>query len=369
MSSRKVSFLTGTRADYGKLKPLMEICSNSCLFDVEIVATGIHMLTEYGSTITHIEKDALAPIYSFYNQRFQDFPDAVIAKTITGLTDYLCERRPHLLVIHGDRIEPLGAAIAAGLSGITVAHVEGGELSGTIDDSFRHAITKLSHLHFCSNEKSKVVLNRLGEDPEKCFVIGSPECDVILRNNLPKWREVQARYGLTALKEKSFGLICMHPVATGEEDNYASMKNVLRAAKESRKPFILLPPNNDIGCSEIRRAIDDVGVPESWKVLPSFRFEYYLSIIKHCALLVGNSSSVVREGPIFGTACLLVGERQRGRLVAVNPMRVGVAELTSELISSLWGSSFETQLDFGEGMASERFLDAVTFSREKSFRL
>jgi len=151
-------FLTGTRADFGKLKSLISILTNSGDFHVSIFVTGMHMLRKYGFTANEVSKAGYKNIYQFINQKPGDSMDVVLAKTITGLSDYVKETQPNMIVVHGDRVEAMAGAIVGSLNNILVSHIEGGEVSGTIDELSRHAVSKWAHLHFVANTEAQLRL-------------------------------------------------------------------------------------------------------------------------------------------------------------------------------------------------------------------
>ena len=161
---KKVLFLTGTRADYGKLKSLMNIIEKSTSFQCSIFATGMHTLSRYGNTVNEIYKNGFQDIHTYMNQIKGDGMDIILANTIHGLSRYVHENRPDLIVVHGDRVETLAGAIVGTLNNILVAHIEGGELSGTVDELIRHSVSKLAHIHFVANAKAADRLKQLGED-------------------------------------------------------------------------------------------------------------------------------------------------------------------------------------------------------------
>ena len=179
---KKITFLTGTRADFGKLKPLIStIAEDADRYSYEIIATGMHLLKKYGNTIGEIRKAGFDNIVPMFNQEglATDRMDTVLANTISPLSHYFSENKPDLFVIHGDRVESLAGAISGALNNIRVAHIEGGEISGTIDESIRHAVSKLVPLHFVSNDAARARLIQMGEDRTSIFQIGSPEVDVM----------------------------------------------------------------------------------------------------------------------------------------------------------------------------------------------
>lgn len=166
MKNKKLVFLTGTRADYGKIKSLIQEVEDLDGFEPYIFATGMHMLAKYGSTYKEILKDGYQNIYTYINQSGKESMDIILSNTILGFGNYIAELKPDAIVVHGDRLEALAGAIVGAFNNIKVFHIEGGEVSGTIDESIRHAITKFAHYHLVSNEKAKRRIMQLGEAEE-----------------------------------------------------------------------------------------------------------------------------------------------------------------------------------------------------------
>ncbi|MEZ5867492.1 MAG: UDP-N-acetylglucosamine 2-epimerase [Defluviimonas denitrificans] len=174
--TRSLLFVTGTRADFGKIEPLA-IAARDAGYGVGFFVTGMHMLDRYGLTKNEVHRVEGVRVHEFLNQRAGDPQDIVLAKTVTGFSDYVAEHRPDLVVVHGDRVEALATALVAATNYIRSAHIEGGEVSGTIDEVFRHCNTKLASHHFVSSEAAADRVRTLGEPSERIHVIGSPELD------------------------------------------------------------------------------------------------------------------------------------------------------------------------------------------------
>ena len=178
---KTITFITGTRADYGKIKSLILELQKKKKFKTNLLITGMHNIRRHGHTRDEIEKDKLQNCYRFYNQSKNAGMDIILANTIKGINKFLSNNNTDLLVVHGDRVESLAGAITGCLNNIKVAHIEGGEISGTIDEIIRHSISKLSHLHFVTNKTAKQRLLQMGEKSNNIFVIGSPDVDIILK--------------------------------------------------------------------------------------------------------------------------------------------------------------------------------------------
>ncbi len=211
---KKILILTSTRADYGKLKSIIVSLQKIKKFKTHVLVTGMHNLKFYGHTYIEIIKDKIKNTHFIKNQNYGEKPIKIFENTIKTSRKLIDKIKPELILVHGDRIEPLALAVVANLKNIKLGHFEGGEVSGTLDESIRHSITKLSHLHFVTNQKAKKRIIQLGEDSKNIFIIGSPDVDLILNKNLPEIDLVKKKY---QLPYKNFALAIMHPVSTDNE--------------------------------------------------------------------------------------------------------------------------------------------------------
>jgi UDP-N-acetylglucosamine 2-epimerase (hydrolysing) len=311
--SRKVTVLTGTRADFGKQKSLMLALQEHPDYELEVFVTGMHMLRQYGATVEEIRKSGIRGLYRYSNQIPGEPMDLALSNTVAGLARHVHEQPPDLIVVHGDRIEALAGAIVGSFRNIRTAHIEGGEVSGTIDGSIRHAITKLVHVHFAANASAQRRLHQLGEEDERIFVVGSPEVDVMLSDRLPSLEEVRDYY---ELPDVPLGIVAYHPVTTELGRLRQQAEELVAALLETDGHFVVVDPNNDEGTTDIAVALEKLSGNERFHRFPSLRFEYYLTLLKNADVLVGNSSSGVREAPVFGTPSVNVGSRQQGRAMS-----------------------------------------------------
>ncbi|MDQ6763475.1 MAG: UDP-N-acetylglucosamine 2-epimerase [Bacteroidota bacterium] len=354
---KKIIFLTGTRADFGKLKSLIEITLKSNLFEVFIFATGMHMSKKYGNTVEEIEKCGYKNIYKYINHTSESSMDQTLAKTIEGLSNFSRETNPDLIIIHGDRVEALAGAIVGSLNNILVAHIEGGEVSGTIDELIRHAVSKLSHVHFVSNKGAKKRLIQMGEMAENIFVIGSPDVDVMLSDTLPSIQKVRERYEIPF---EDFGLILFHPVTTeiGQMSTYA--KQFVDAIIETESNYIVIYPNNDLGSNLILAEYERFNNRANFKIYPSVRFEYFLVMLRHSKFLVGNSSAGIREAPYYGLPAVNIGTRQQNRSLHDDIINCGytTSEIT-EAIKLAQKATFPRASLFGNGKSDELFSEVI----------
>lgn len=363
MDKKKIVFVTGTRADFGKLKPLIQKVEESNYLDAYIFVTGMHMLPRYGTTVHEILKYEFNNVYLYNNLTGTGRMDTTLANTIYGLSCYIDEIEPDLIIVHGDRGEALAGAIVGSFNNIRVGHIEGGEISGTIDGLIRHSITKLSHVHFVTNEKAKNRLLKMGEASNSIFEIGSPEVDFMLSNRLPRLKKVKKIYDIDFRK---YGILIYHPV-TFERNVFAkNTKEVLSAIVESKLNYIVILPNNDDKNGKVDIEYEKLRHLSNCRVFPSIRFEYFITLLKHSQFIIGNSSSGVREAPTFGVPTINIGSRQSGRNKSESIFNVGEnkSEITTIIASILKKKKyFKSTINFGKGKSVEQFMNIL---KEKS---
>lgn len=369
---KRIVFLSGTRADFGKLKSLIDIMNRDKNFEVHIFATGMHMQSRYGGTVNEIEKCGYANIYKYINHLAEISMDLVLAKTIEGLSGFCQEIEPDLIIIHGDRVEALAGAIVGSLNNILVAHIEGGEVSGTIDELIRHAVSKMSHTHFVANEAAKKRLIQMGEEEESIYVIGSPDVDLMLSESLPTLDSVKEYYEIGF---DEYAILLFHPVTTEvallEDYTHA----LIDAVMQSGLNYVVIYPNNDLGSQHILRAYERIMDLPNLRFFPSIRFEAFLTLLKNAKFILGNSSSGIREAPYYGVPSINVGSRQHNR--ALHDEIINTDYRTESILQAihravelkprrveLFGDGKSDQL-FKEILNSESFWNT---SKQKHFR-
>lgn len=353
---KRIVFLTGTRADFGKIKPLIQILQNSSEFEPFIFVTGMHLQKEYGYTILEIEKCNFKNIASFENYTQEATMDLTLAKTIEGFSTYIKSINPHLIVVHGDRVEAMAGAITGSLNNTLVAHIEGGELSGTIDELIRHSVSKLCHIHFVANENARNRLIQMGELPTTIFKIGSPEVDSMFSSNLPTLPEVKSYYEIPF---KKYAIVMFHPITTEIDCITKYIENLKEALLLSRKNYVVIYPNNDLGSSKIIEVINTLKGNPNFRVLPSLRFEYFLTLLKNAEFIIGNSSSGVREAPYFNIKTVNIGTRQQNRTHSSSIINCDYTQQAiNEAINCLENIKIqEHNYEFGNGNSAEKFLN------------
>lgn len=350
---QKIVFLTGTRADFGKLKSLMNRLQGDHSFELHIFVTGMHMLNKYGYTCEEVEKANFRNIHKFINQNASDSMDHILSKTISGLSDYVKEIKPNLIIVHGDRVEALAGAAVGALSNILVGHIEGGEVSGTVDELIRHAVSKLSHIHFVANDKAKRRLVQLGEVGNTIHIIGSPDVDVMNSNALPSIEEVKRYYGFDFMK---YSVLLFHPVTTEHGDLKHQASTVVDQVIESGLNYVVIYPNNDLGTDIILSEYGKFAGLGRIRIYPSMRFEYFLTLLKNSRFIIGNSSAGVREAPHFGVPAINLGTRQHNRVQCNGVLNVEIEGVKiKQAIENIEAKPRHAYKLFGNGGSDERF--------------
>lgn len=369
--SRSLLFVTGTRADFGKLEPLA-IAARDAGFTITFFVTGMHMLESYGMTKIEVNRLPGVSVHEYVNQQEGDPQDLALAKTITGFSEYVSRTKPDLIILHGDRVEALAGALVAATNYIRSAHIEGGEVSGTIDEIFRHCNSKLAYCHFVSSEPAAQRVRTLGEPPELIFTIGSPELDFHAKPSGVSIDEVLSHYDIPFA---DYGICVFHPVTSESASMAAQAKSLYGALQQSPHHFVLILPNNDPGSSEIIDVINRMP-PQRFRVIPSMRFSYFSELMKNANAMIGNSSAGVREAPFLGIPSLDIGSRQTDRSIApsVSSCDAMNTDAINQFLTEQWGRKHPPHKGYGEGQAAQKFVEALsdeTFwqhSMQKRFR-
>jgi len=358
---RRIVFLTGTRADFGKLKPLMLATQQCPDTEVHVFATGMHMNPKYGRTVEEVQKCGFRNVFMYHNHFDYYAMDMILAKTIEGFSYFVKDLRPDLIVLHGDRVETLAGAIVGALNNVVTAHVEGGECSGTIDDSLRHAVSKLCHLHFVSNHAARDRLMRMGEPAERIFEIGSPDVDVMVGGQLPTLDQVKAHYEIPF---DEYGVLLFHPVTTELDTLARQARELIDAVIASNRQYVVVYPNNDHGTDLIFAEYARLEDNPRFRMFPSVRFESFLVLLRESQFIIGNSSAGLMEAPYFGVPAINVGTRQQQRARGS-----GVLDCPADRTALLSAIARCSQLEvtpvhpFGDGRSAERFIAVLQDER------
>lgn len=369
--TRHLLFLTGTRADFGKLEPLAAAARDAG-HRVTFFVTGMHMMERYGLTRNEVCRMPGVFVHEFVNQQEGDPQDQILASTVTGFSAFVRQARPDLVILHGDRIEALAGALVAATNYIRSAHVEGGEVSGTIDEVFRHCNTKLCTYHFVSSEGAARRVRALGEPEQTIHVIGSPELDFHARPSGVTLQEVRNHY---AIPFADYGIVTFHPVTSEQDTIGQQAADLFGALEASGRSFVAIAPNNDPGSTAIFEVLEKLP-QDRFRLLPSMRFAHFSELMKNAACMVGNSSAGVREAPFLGLPSLDIGTRQSNRTDAPSVIACEAQDrdVILDFLENRWGHRSTPHEGFGQGTAAERFVQVLakpefwTLCLQKAFR-
>jgi UDP-hydrolysing UDP-N-acetyl-D-glucosamine 2-epimerase len=367
VNKRKICVFTGTRAEYGLLKPLMEKIKQDNELELQIVASGMHLSPEFGLTYKEIEKDGFK-IDKKIEMLLSSDTDVGVAKSIglgvIGFADTLEELRPDITVILGDRFEALAFAIASYTLRIPIGHLYGGEATfGSIDEGIRHSITKLSYLHFTSTQEYRKRVIQLGESPDRVFNVGALGIDNIKSMKLLEKSEVEKALG-KSFKKRNL-LITFHPTTLEKNSAEKQFRELLKALDELDDTLLIFTKSNaDMEGRLINKLIDEYHIknPEKTVVFTSMGQLLYLSTMKYVDAVVGNSSSGIIEAPSFKIGTINVGDRQKGRIKAQSIIDCEpIYEQIKNALKMLYSEEFQEKLKnvknpYGDGEASTRIL-------------
>ncbi|MFE3846700.1 UDP-N-acetylglucosamine 2-epimerase [Flavobacterium sp. LB3P45] len=355
---KKILFLTGTRADFGKIKSLISVLDIHQDFEVFVFVTGMHLQKEYGFTLLEIERCNFKNVHTFENYTHESTMDLTLAKTIEGLSSYCKKVSPDLIIVHGDRVETLAGSIVGSLNNILVAHIEGGELSGTVDELIRHSVSKLSHVHFVSNTDAAKRLLQMGEMETSIFNIGSPDIDIMFSDTLPDVATVKGYYDIDF---DEFAIVMFHPVTTESAEMQHYVKDFVSSLLNDTHNYIVIYPNNDLGSQCIIKEYERLKNNPRFRIFPSLRFEYFLTLLKKSQFIIGNSSAGIREAPYYGIPIINIGTRQQNRVIHADIINVDYRNenINKALKDIDYHQVRETNADFGQGNSTALFLNSI----------
>jgi GDP/UDP-N,N'-diacetylbacillosamine 2-epimerase (hydrolysing) len=366
---RKICVITGTRAEYGLLRWVMQGIADDPDLDLQIIATGMHLSPEFGLTYKAIESDGFQ-IDRKVEMLTSSDTQVGIAKSMglgmIGFADALDELKPDLILVLGDRFEIFSAVSAALVAKIPVSHLHGGEVTeGAIDESLRHSITKMSHLHFVAAESYRQRVIQLGEDPDRVFLVGGLGVDSIKRYKLLNREELEAALDFK-LDSKNL-LITYHPVTLEKSTAKNQMGELLEALADLKdtKLIFTLPNADTDGRTLIKMVQDFVGHHHNAKAYTSLGQLCYLSCMSQVDAVIGNSSSGLLEAPSFKKGTINIGDRQQGRLQARSIINCEPKYASIKLaFEKIYSNEFQKQLrgvvnPYGEGGASEKIVSLI----------
>jgi len=310
---RKILYISGTRADYGLMRQTLFCIKKHPGLELEIVATGMHLMPKFGKTINEIRKDnfKVYKIEQIYKSDDRSSMANFFGGFILKLTKIVERIKPEIILVLGDRAEMLGAAIVGIYLAIPVAHIHGGDVTSTVDEIARHAITKLSHIHLAATKKARERVIKMGEDPKRVHVIGAPGLDSILAEKLFSKEEVAKKYDLNLLEP--ILLVVQHAVTTEIKDAPKQIRETMEAVRELKYQTIIVYPNADPGGRKMIRIIKKYRKYPFIQIYKNIPHKDYLSLMKIAGVMVGNSSSGIIEAPAFHLPVVNIGTRQEGR--------------------------------------------------------
>ena len=358
---KKILYISGTRADYGLMRSVLFRITRNSGMELHIAATGMHLMPEFGHTIDEIHRDGFTChcVDATYSRDTKESMALFIGRFIQECVHLTEELKPDFILLLGDRGETLGGAVVGTYLGIPILHLHGGEITGTVDEIARHAITKMSHIHLPATQESANRIIKMGENPEHVHVVGAPGLDQILETEFLSQDEISVCYRLDI--SKPIILVVLHPVTLESGDPAFQMRETLEAVRELGEQSIVIYPNADAGGRAMIEEIKNFECCEKIQTFPSLSHRDFLSLLKISSVIVGNSSSGIIEAPSFGVPAINIGTRQKGRLRGENVIDCDYNK--NEIISAagyaLYDREFRMRVQratnpYGDGKTGER---------------
>lgn len=364
---KKILFITGSRGEWGYIRPILELINKRDDVDYVLVVTNMHLLSSYGNSFKEIERDGFK-IHHKINMSLDGYNHYTQAKSlgvfVMSLPDIIESEKPDWILLAGDRGEQMIGAMVGGFTYTPVAHIQAGELSGNIDGMTRHAIGKYAHIHLAANQDAAQRLIRMGEEPFRVFNVGAPQLDELRNSQYSDIRELEKKYSLN-LTAKGFILVVMHPIT----EEYAQIDNQVKVVFEALNSFdipkILIMPNNDAGSLNVREGINKYKNGE-YHVFTNLKRQDYLGFLKNTKCIIGNSSSGLLEAPTFKTPAVNIGRRQHMRVRGINVIDVDYDY--NQIVKGIHKAMSKKFRDFlqkkcvnpyGDGKSAERIIDIL----------
>ncbi len=362
MSKKKITIVSATRAEYGILKPLIIKLKNIVNWETQLILTGSHLVPELGSTYLEAEEDEIGidrkiPINTKGNTDYD--ASLIMANALIEFGRYFQEEKPDFLFVLGDRTEILAICAAAANAHIPIAHIHGGELTqGAIDDSIRHAVTKMSYLHFASTEEYRRRIIQMGEEPERVFNVGALGVENILKERLLSREELGKSIGFPT--EKDYVIVTFHPVTMEPGTAEKQIQEVFLAMRERKDLFYLITKANaDAGGQVINNFMEwETAKYPNMKLISSLGMKRYLSGVKYARFVMGNSSSGIIEAPSLGIPTVNIGDRQKGRIMAdsIIPCEPEHQSILNAMEQAMHMEPGEYHSPYGNGNTSEQIV-------------
>jgi len=369
MREKKICVITGTRAEYGIFQLLLKKINESKKLQLCLLVTGTHLIEHLGSTVNQIKDDGfkIDGIIPMYDQREnkKQYYGRALGRAIIGFTDELIKLKPDLLLVLGDRYEPMAAVLAASTLSIPIAHIHGGDnvFKGQIDEQIRHSITKFSHIHFPATPKSAERIKLLGEEDWRIHMVGSPSIDMIYQEKFLKKEDLCRKFGLISTEKI---IICIYHSYIFESEKAGEyMKTILQVLEELNLQTVIIYPNNDPGSNLIIKEINAKKGIQKFKIFKNLKRIDYLNLLKNADLLIGNSSSGIIESPIFKLPVINIGNRNKGRESAENVINIShdyneIKNAIDKVFSKEFQESCQNIMNpYGDGKASEQIIEVL----------
>ena len=370
MTQRKVCVVVNSRANYGRIKSVLRAIQKNPDLDLILIVGASALLWRFGNVAEQIREDGFqidAVVYSIVEG---ENPTTMAKSTGMGIMELATQfenLKPDVVITVADRFETISTAIASSYMNIPLAHTQGGEVTGSIDESVRHAITKLAHIHFPATEKARDNIIRLGEDPEKVFLTGCPAIDIVADLDLTPPDDLLKRYrgvGPDLDIHKPYLVVLQHPVTTEYGSGFDQINETLKAIRSIRMQTIWLWPNVDAGSDSISKGLRmfrENEKPDYAHFYRHFSVEDYARLITNCACLIGNSSSGIREGSFLGVPAVDIGTRQANRERANNCVNVSYnhKEIEDAIHQQIKSGRYSSNKIYGEGQAGKCIADIL----------
>ena len=370
VNTRKVCILVNSRANYGRIKTVLKALDINPKIRLQIVVGASAVLERFGNVSKIMLKDGFKIDSKIYSVVEGENPTTMAKSTglaIIELSTIFENLNPDIVLTVADRYETMATAIAASYMNIPLAHTQGGEVTGSIDESVRHAITKLAHLHFPATKKAEKNLIRLGENPDKIFMTGCPAMDIVANQNLSLSKDFFLKYkgvGPELNPHKPYIVVLQHPVTTEYGSGFKQIKETIKAVHSLNIQTVWLWPNVDAGSDDITKAIRvfrEKEKPKNIHFYKNFNPEDYIKLIGNCICQVGNSSSAIREGSFLGVPVVNIGSRQSNRECGDNVLHVNYnsLEITNAIKYQIKNGKYKSSKIFGDGYAGKRIADIL----------
>jgi UDP-hydrolysing UDP-N-acetyl-D-glucosamine 2-epimerase len=363
---KTILVVTGSRAEYGLLRPVFQAIDDHPELILQVAVTGTHLEKRFGYTVDEVKKewpvDVEVPL-SLADDKTSDMARA-ISRATAGFADVVDRLSPDLMLVLGDRFEILGAAMGGVYSGIFLGHIHGGDSpQAGMDEYARHAITKLSHLHFAVSPRSAERIRKMGENPEQVHIVGAPGLDSILHQPLPSEEDLRERYDLG---DRPLALLVQHPLSTNPSSAHKEMQITLDAVEGLEIDVVTIFPNSDAGGSAMIELLENMAPHEGFSIRQSLPHTDFLGLMKIAWVMIGNSSSGVLEAPSLKLPVVNIGSRQSGRERADNIIDVphDTAAIRAAIQTALFDAAFQKRVQecvspYGDGHAGEKIADIL----------